>query len=76
MLPEQPSIQSKTIDSSRQQTVIDRLNPIYEDFIHKTANVIVPGYRMQLIQPVSGFRFYKLGGVLPYYLKKYNYGNR
>ena len=76
MLPEQPSIQSKTIDSSRQQTVIDRLNPIYEDFIHKTANVIVPGYRMQLIQPVSGFRFYKSGGVLPYYLKKYNYGNR
>lgn len=74
MLPEQPSIQSKTIDNSRQQTVIDRINPVYEDFIHKTANVIVPGYRMRLIQPVSGFRFYKSGGTLPYYLKKYNYG--
>ena len=78
LLPAQSSIQSKVPEGTtpRQRIMMARLTPVYRDFLNKAAGVKVPGYNMVLEQPVAGFRFYKNGGILPYYLKVYNYGNR
>lgn len=74
-LPIQPSVQSNVSKGTtpRQRIMMARLNPVYRDFLNKVVSVKAPGYNMVLEQPIAGFRFYKNGGVLPYYLKKYNY---
>ena len=78
LLPAQSSVQSKVSEGTtpRQRIMMARLTPVYRDFLNKVVGVKAPGYNMVLEQPVTGFRFYKNGGNLPYYLKAYNYGNR
>ena len=51
------------------QNIIDKVTQIQLQYNQSMLGTRVNGVEMKLIQPVAGFRLFKLGGMMPKYLK-------
>ena len=51
------------------QRLIDRVSQIQQQYNRALLDTRLHDVEMQLIQPIAGFRLFKLGGMMPKYLK-------